>query len=89
MPPVTTLGGFNGLTLEILGGFSAVVGIAAVALAVTALMMGTVGTLPAAGVIVASSLLGIAGFFGVTKGAELMLNQQKLIDETSMLIKGA
>ena len=59
----------KGISLEILGGFAAVIGISAVALAITALCAGTLGLIPAASCIIAGVALATTGFFSIQKGA--------------------
>ncbi|MFZ4076563.1 MAG: hypothetical protein ACOYKA_01130 [Legionellaceae bacterium] len=66
----------HGLTLEILGGFAAILGGAVVSLAIVALLFASVPVVPAAMMMTAGLLLSGAGMFGVREGARRQTLQE-------------
>jgi len=61
---------FQGLNLEILGGFALVLGVAVVAIALTALILTPVAPLVPVGIALAGAGLATAGFFGMKQGVQ-------------------
>jgi len=72
---------FHGLNLEILGGFALVLGVAVVALALTALMLTPMAPLVPIGITLAGAGLATAGFFGMRQGI-LQQHQEALHERT-------
>ena len=70
---------FQGLNLEILGGFALVLGVAVVAIALTALMLTPVAPLVPVGIALAGAGLATAGFFGLKQGI-LQQHQEELYE---------
>lgn len=82
LQPSTQL--LSGLSYEILGGFIAVMGISAVALAIAALSMASLGALPAAVLIVGGALLAAGGFFCGHKGALLSVAETQCAQQCAL-----